>query len=59
MNRRILVLALGPSIVALLLLRPTPTIALEPSNASSVIELNSTFGSGTAHCPYVALQRIQ
>ena len=52
MNRRILVLALGPSIVALLLLRPAPTTALEPSNASSVIELNSTFGSGTTHCPY-------
>src|SRR5215472_2392987 len=52
MNRRILVLALGPSIVALLLLYPAPTTALEPSKASSVIELNSSSGSGTTHCPF-------
>ena len=52
MNRRILVLALGPGVAALLLLRPTPTTALEPANASSVIELNSDLGSGTTHCPF-------
>jgi hypothetical protein len=52
MNRRIFVIALGPGVVALLLLRPTETTALEPSNASSVIELNSGFGSGTTHCPF-------
>jgi len=50
MNRRILLLALGPGVVALLL--TTAAGALEPSRASSVIELNSSLGSGTTHCPF-------
>ena len=50
MNRRILLLALGPGVVALLL--TTAAGALEPSTASSVIELNSSLGSGTTHCPF-------